>query len=225
MSADTFHLKNIEDGTSGHALKKRVTAVYGLEGYIERRYRNGKDGEPVPYWTYVKRGGEETRIESEVSLESLQKLFGATPEKAIVSESIDAMKRLFVGLLKADGEAIEKVEILQTVAERFESFTTTEATGYYRGEPHPTLIIEIAATGNECPEQLARDLADKFEQEAVGLESHGIYRRVYASPRQKEDLLVKKDYEHFNKFVGALSEGRPFEELDAETRAWWLNRY
>lgn len=45
----------------------------------------------------------------------------------------------------------------------------------------PTLIVEVADPGGPMLELLARDIADIFEQDAVGIESGGVYKRVFGN--------------------------------------------
>ncbi len=73
MSQPIYHFEAAETEQAGHSLKAKVIAVYTLAGFIERRYRNGSQGEPIAYWAYVERGGKETGITSDTSAEDLQR--------------------------------------------------------------------------------------------------------------------------------------------------------
>lgn len=85
--------------------------------------------------------------------------------------------------------------------------------------------MEVAKTGGADLIPLAKDIADAFDQDAVGVESKGIYTRVFGEPKQAKESPASEDRAKLRKFTGALSKGESFDEMDAETQAWWLNRY
>jgi len=101
----------------------------------------------------------------------------------------------------------------------------TKVRGYYQGQPEPTLIVEVAKTGGAKLEPLARDLADAFDQDAVGLEEGGVCPRVFGEKKRTSSKSVGDDRKKLNQFASALSTGENFNELDAELQAWWLNRH
>ena len=227
MSKDIYKFEPAKRHQAGHSLKQKVCAVYKLTGFIEKRYRNSeKDGAPEPYWSYVERGGKETGIESRRSPEAVQGLLGG---KVVPIENREGssrpLHRLFIGLNRQDGATNEVQSVLELIAQRLDTFTASEVYGYFKGKAEPTLIIEIAKSNPKDLVHLARDLADVFEQEAIGLEERGIYKRVYGSKRHSSRIRTNQDREQLNKFTSALSSGQTFAELDAETQAWWLNRY
>lgn len=224
MSNDFYHFEAAQTPNGGHALNEKVTAVYQLSGFIEKRYRNGTDGSAVPYWTYVE-GGKETGLVNHESAEAMMRHFTSKPSQRVKEQIIGDTRRLFIGLLKRKGGSVDKESVLQMVASRFKNFTATESTGYYKGKSLPTLVIEIAGSGIPPIEALARDLADAFDQEAVGVETGGVYSRVFGAQKRDVEQLVKEDREKLNLFNRSINEGQSFDELDAEIQAWWLNRY
>lgn len=226
MSKEIYHFEAADRLDAGHSLKEKVTAVYKLAGFIEKRYRNAEDGSPEPYWAYVERGGKETGIKCEESAEALQAMLAGEKEPHPSNKQVGSIRRIFIGLHRPDGgEPIRKETVLRMLATRFQTFTVTEVTGYYEGTPEPTLIVEIAAPVGPSIEGFARDLADAFDQDAVGIENNGIYTRVFGERRREKDRLVNEDRERLNRFVKSINEGQSFDELDAAIQAWWLNRY
>ena len=224
MSREYYHLEAVEAEQAGHSFKKKVTAVYALAGYIEQRYRNGTQGEAQPYWAYVECEGKETGYESDVSLENVQRMFTGKLPDPPRTKKLGELQRLFIGLQDQAGEAVDKDSVLEQVAKEFESFTALETTGYYRGKPHPSLVIEIAGAGSSAVEKLARELAERFDQEAVGVEVAREYKRIFSKKDPTPDA-VAADRKTFNQFVSGITRGVPFQELDADIQAWWLNRY
>lgn len=225
MNDDIYHFEAAEPLQGGHSLKAKATAVYKLAGFIERRYRNVNNGSPEPYWAYVERGGKETGIESSESAEAVEALLSGAQTARSATKKIGKVHRLFIGLHQQNGQLVAKETVLQIVATRFSTFTATESTGYYKGVPEPTLIIEIATSDTCKLEALARDLADAFNQDAVGLEIGGVYTRVFGEKKRAASQLASEDRKQLSDFTKALNEGQSFEELDAELQAWWLNRY
>jgi len=225
MSDDIYHFEPAETIHAGHSLKEKETAVYKLAGFIERRYRNAEDGSPEPYWAYVERGARETGLESAESAESLEARLRGDRLTQAGTKQVGAIRRIFFGLRTRDGAVIEKDSVLEIVASRFPTFTATETTGYYQGEPEPTLVIEIAAPGGPPLDALARDLADAFDQDAVGIETNGVYMRVFGARRRMDQPLAGEDRKKLNQFLQSLRDGRTFKDLNADLQAWWLNRY
>lgn len=226
MSNDIYHYEPAYGNKGGFQLNERVQAVYKLTGFIHKTYRNAEGQEPgKPVWSYVERGGKLTEIESAESAEAVRAKLEGKPSEKPATKKIGAIRRLFFGLHQQDGKVVEKETVLQMVASRFPTFTVIESTGYYKGQPEPTLIIEIAAPGGPQMEALARDLADAFDQDAVGIETGGIYTRVFGEKKRETARLVEEDRAKLNQFTGALGDGKSFDELDAELQAWWLNRY
>lgn len=179
MSLTPYQFEDIETGSAGHCLNEKVSAVYKLSGYIERRFHNGANGEAVPYWAYVENGGKETGLQSAESADVLQRLMTHGYPKTKIKEKIGKIQRLFFGLHQQEQEPIKKESVLKIVSNHFSAFTVVESTGYYNGEAEPTLIIEVAAGKLQTLENLARSLADAFDQDAVGIETSGIYHRIF----------------------------------------------
>ncbi len=225
MSKDIYHFETAESPEAGHSLKEKVTAVYKLAGFIERRFRNAPNGSKEPYWAYVERGGKETGIESHESSEALESLLsGEFPEKSEVNR-IGSTQRLFIGLHRPNGSSVDREAVLKILASKLQAFTVSDVLGYYQGAPEPTLVIEVAQNGPANLECLARDIADAFDQDAVGLEKDGVYSRVFGERSRKHVKLVAEDRNKLNQFTQALNQGEEFDELDAELQAWWLSRY
>jgi hypothetical protein len=225
MSAPIYRFENAASPAAGHSLKAKEVAVYALAGFIEKRYRNVADGTAEPYWSYVERGGRETGIESAESAEAVHALLSDNQPTPQATDQIGAIRRLFMGLHQQNRQLVDKAAVLQMIALRFPTFTVTESTGYYKGVPEPTLIIEIAAPGGPHLEPLARDLADAFDQDAVGIEAGGVYTRIFGEKKRNTAQLARDDRARLNQFTQALREGQSFSELDAELQAWWINRY
>lgn len=225
MSKEIYHFEAAENPSAGHSLKEKVTAVYKLAGSIEKRYRNAEDGSPKPYWAYVERGGKETGIESDESAIALEsKLSGERTDGPEVKK-IGSVQRLFIGLHSPNGAKVCRDTVIKILASKLDTFTVTDVWGYYQGTPEPTLVVEVAKTGGADLGPLARDLADVFDQDAVGLEKGGIYTRVFGEAKRATAKLAEEDRRKLHQFTKALSNGETFDELDAELRAWWINRY
>jgi hypothetical protein len=186
MSKDIYHFEPAEDNVAGFSLNKRVVAVYKLAGFIHQSYRNADDttapGKPV--WSYVERGGKLTGLESTESAEAIKAELSGVPtcnEDSAQTQTIGAVQRLFIGLHKVDGSEVNREAVIAIIASKLDTFTVTDVLGYYQGTPEPTLIVEVAKTGGTDLMPLARDLADAFDQDAVGIEKGGIYTRVFGS--------------------------------------------
>ena len=143
----------------------------------------------------------------------------------VITQRIGPLHRLFIGLHRPDGSSVERDAVFDLVATRFNCFTATETIGYYKGSREPTLVVEVATDDDVDLIPFAKDIADAFEQEAVGVESKGIYIRVFGKRKLEQTGPAAKDRARLNQFTGALSEGKSFDEIDAETQASWLNRY
>jgi hypothetical protein len=87
--------------------------------------------------------------------------------------------RLFIGRQTSDGSYVERDAVLELGATRFDCFTATETIGIYRGKREPTLIVAVATDDAVDLTSFAKEIADVFEQEAVGLECNGHYTRVF----------------------------------------------
>jgi hypothetical protein len=229
MSQDIYHYEPVTENGGGFKINERVQAVYKLLGFIHKTYRNAEGQAPgKPVWNYVERGGKQTGIESEESAEVVQsQLGGAGQPNAMVptTNTIGALQRMFIGLHRRNGGTVDREAILQLLSARLDTFAVTETIGYYQGEREPTLIVEVAKTGGANLTPLAKDIADAFDQDAVGVESQGIYTRVFGDRGPAQSSLAEEDRAKLNKFTGALGDGKSFDELDAEIQAWWLNRY
>lgn len=143
----------------------------------------------------------------------------------IPTQGLGPLHRLFIGLNRQDGSSVERDAVFELVATRFDCFTATQTIGTYKGAQEPTLVVEVATDDDVDLIPFAKDIADAFEQEAVGLESKGIYTRVFGERKSEQTSPATEDRIKLNRFTGALREGKSFDELDAETQAWWLNRY
>jgi hypothetical protein len=75
-----------------------------------------------------------------------------------------------------DDEAISAA-----VAARFESFTMTRATGWFRGRREPVCIVMVATDDEAAVVELARQLRQAMDQEGVGVQCDGTYRRITAN--------------------------------------------
>jgi hypothetical protein len=231
VSNEIYHFEPAEDNEAGFSLNKREVAVYKLAGFIHKTYRNAGPGEAPgqPIWSYVERGGKLSGIESTESIEALQAELSDAPypqpKDVPNTQTLGSVQRLFIGLETDDGSTVNRDAVIEMLASKLDTFTVADVLGYYQGTPEPTLIVEVAKTGGAKLEPLARDLADAFDQDAVGLEKGGIYTRVFGEKKRTHAQLAEDDRKKLNQFTGALSKGEKFNELDAELQAWWLNRY
>ncbi|MDG1301998.1 MAG: hypothetical protein P8R37_10470 [Opitutae bacterium] len=202
MSNEIYHFEPVEENEAGFSLNKRVVAVYQLAGFIHQSYRNHSDypqGKPI--WSYVERGGKLTGIESSESAEALQAELSGEPTtntEAGLTHTIGAVQRLFIGLHKLDGAEVSREAIIAILANKLDTFTVTDALGYYQGEPEPTLIAEVPITGGTELVSLAQHLADTFNQDAVGVEKDGIYTRVFGKRTQTFEELDEDEYNKSN---------------------------
>ena len=60
----------------------------------------------------------------------------------------------------------------------FDCFTVVDADGYFKGRSVATLVIKIATSDQASVEELAHDLGQLFDQEAIGLETTGTYKSI-----------------------------------------------
>ena len=119
---------------------------------------------------------------------------------------------MFIGLHRQGGDPVNREVILKLLATRLDTFTVTETIGYYQGEREPTLIVEVAKTEDADLIPLAKDIADAFDQDAVGVESKGIYTRVFGQRKPKQTAPAAEDRAKLNQFTRALSDGKSFDE-------------
>ena len=143
----------------------------------------------------------------------------------IRTHSVGSLQRLFIGLRKADGSAVERDAVLQRLSAQLHAFTVTDAEGYYQGAPEPTLVVAVAADDATDLVALAKELADTFEQDAVGLEQAGRYTRIFGTHAYSSAKLVEADRKQLNRFTKVINSQNISDEMDAELYAWWLNRY
>ena len=64
-------------------------------------------------------------------------------------------------------EDIDREMVLARTADHFDSFTVLEATGYWKGQPEKTVIIEILTDKVDKVMLLAEIIREKNSQEAV----------------------------------------------------------
>ncbi|MGJ8653041.1 MAG: hypothetical protein ACSHX8_07190 [Opitutaceae bacterium] len=194
MSKDIYHFEPVIENGGGFQINQRVCAVYKLAGFIHKTYRNAAGVEPgTPVWIYVERGGKLTGIDSTDSAEAVQEQLGGTAKSnATSTQTVGHLHRMFIGLHRQGGEPVDHEIILKLLATRLDTFTVTETIGYYKGEREPTLIVEVAKTNGADLIPLAKDIADAFDQDAVGVESKGIYTRVFGERRDTSALTKKR---------------------------------
>jgi hypothetical protein len=83
-----------------------------------------------------------------------------------------------VGKVHALYVAAPEQDVVAVVAERFEGFTVFTETGYYKGEPEPMVVVQVATDDGEAVIALGRTLRETFNQEGVGYVVDGVYRRI-----------------------------------------------
>ena len=86
---------------------------------------------------------------------------------------------LYVG--SRDGEAFpdaDREAVVDAVTISFDSFTVIDACGYFQGRRVATLVTKIATDDGAAVAELAGSLGNLLEQQAVGVETKGIYRSI-----------------------------------------------
>jgi hypothetical protein len=68
--------------------------------------------------------------------------------------------------------------VINTAAASFDCFTVVDASGYFQGRSVATLIIKIGTEDSSAIEALGHELGHLLNQEAIGLETAGIYRSI-----------------------------------------------
>jgi len=85
---------------------------------------------------------------------------------------------LYIGLRPASDPDADTDLIASATADRFESFTIFEATGWFRRRREPVRVVKIATDDHEGVLSPPRGLRARLRQDGVGLECDGRYRRV-----------------------------------------------
>lgn len=174
-----YKFEEVDQNPCGHSLNERVSAVYTLEGFVHRTYRNHEDyPQGKPHWSYVQRGGKLTDIESAESLEDLKQQLTDSTSKQIEITSIGKVFRVYLGLTQQDGSAVDKEQVFQCLEGFLESFTINQGTGCFHGDRETSLIITLAGVSLEKVRQVANDLRTRFNQNGVGIEHDGTYERT-----------------------------------------------
>ena len=86
---------------------------------------------------------------------------------------------LYVG--SRDGNAFpdaDRLAVTDAVSSSFDCFTVVDANGYFNGRSVATLIIKIGTEDSSAIEALGHELGHLLNQEAIGLETAGIYRSI-----------------------------------------------
>jgi hypothetical protein len=87
------------------------------------------------------------------------------------------VRTLYVG--SRDGNtfpANDRKDVLDAIASAFDSFTVTDAEGYYRGKYVATLVIKIATDDLQAITVLAERVGRQLGQQSVGIETDGHFR-------------------------------------------------
>ena len=88
---------------------------------------------------------------------------------------------LHIGLNLPDSSSVvAKRAVMKFLKSRFESFSITEAIGFFRGIQEPTLIVSIASTDPQSVADTATALRERFGWEGVGIIFKGKYYRATA---------------------------------------------
>jgi len=109
--------------------------------------------------------------------------------------------RLYAGLSRADSpEPIDGEDVIDWTARQIDSFTVSRTQGVYRGRREETLVITVAWPHRDFIVTFARRLCAYLGQEAVGLESGGVYERITAGddPQPREREPVPARYPNYN---------------------------
>ena len=86
---------------------------------------------------------------------------------------------LYVG--SRDGSTFTEADrqiVNDTAAESFDYFTVVDADGFFQGRSVATLIIKVATDDEASVEALGQVLGQLLDQEAVGMETVGVYRTI-----------------------------------------------
>jgi hypothetical protein len=86
---------------------------------------------------------------------------------------------LYVG--SRDGNAFpgsDRQAVTAAIAASFDYFTVVNADGYFQGRSVATLIIKVATDDEASVEALGQVLGQLLDQEAVGMETVGVYRTI-----------------------------------------------
>jgi hypothetical protein len=81
----------------------------------------------------------------------------------------------------------DRERICAAVLDQFGGFNVQEATGYFRGNAHPCLVVRIATEDTDAVITVGERIRRELQQEAVGLEVDGCYRRLVGS-RNDDDM-------------------------------------
>ena len=93
----------------------------------------------------------------------------------------DPVKRqLYTLYMGSDSGLTEQVkeEIKECIAPYTDSYTISQAAGYFKGREEIAILIQIAVQNDHIAYQCADALRKKFGQEAVGMLIEGDYRRI-----------------------------------------------
>lgn len=108
----------------------------------------------------------------------------------LVSEVVDMfpIHKLYVGLPGSDSlPSTSRTDVLSLVANHFDSFTASDAIGFFKGKSIDTLIITIAHDDCERVRSLAESLRVHCRQKGVGIEQNGFYSRITAPTSKKRE--------------------------------------
>ena len=89
------------------------------------------------------------------------------------------VRTLYVG--SRDGNtfpANDRKDVLDAIASAFDSFTVTDAEGYYRGKCVATVVIKIATDDQPAIAALAQRIGRQLDQQSVGVETGGYFRSL-----------------------------------------------
>ena len=97
---------------------------------------------------------------------------------------------LFVGAPPGSGKlcVTDRFAVFQRVSSRFSGFFSHEGTGFFRGEWEDCLCIEIATVDRLAVVEVAGEIREALNLEAVGLSWNGIYQRIVAESLPDEVL-------------------------------------
>jgi len=74
--------------------------------------------------------------------------------------------------------AADRQEVIKIASASFDSFTVSDADGFFKGRSVATLIIKIATDDSASVVALGHGLGRLLDQEAIGLETAGTYRSI-----------------------------------------------
>lgn len=78
------------------------------------------------------------------------------------------LARFFIGA-NNDTKRVETEKVVSVLSARFDAFTVSPSSGYWKGTPEESVVVEVASEIDHDWKAIAKELATTLKQEAVGL--------------------------------------------------------